>query len=346
MTIASTIVLQKDETDQRKIVFAINQLANRLNSNTAFDPSGIATLSLSAPQGRLSLVTATPVMTSTTSGATTVYYTPCIGQLCPVYDGSQFNMTDLGGELSQATTDSTKSPAACAASKNYDVFIWSDSGTLRATRGPAWSSDTTRGTGAGTTELQMLKGIQTNKNAITNGPGANLGTYVGTIRTNGSSTVDWQLGTIASTGGPAILSVWNCYNRVFVSTLVGDSTLSWTLSSNSVRAANASNNMRVTYISGLAEDAYSASYGVESGGSTNGSAGVGYNSTSAFSGGYAYSQGTNNSISLRGNEFVTTSLGLNFFQALEGNNSTTANTFYGQDTSFRTQNALIFSGMM
>jgi hypothetical protein len=59
-------------------------------------------------------------------------------------------------EMSQATTDATKSPAAVANSSVYDIFLMERfSGTLRATRGPAWSSDTSRGTGAGTSEIDF-----------------------------------------------------------------------------------------------------------------------------------------------------------------------------------------------
>lgn len=38
------------------------------------------------PQGRLTLTTATAIMTSTVSGATTVYYTPASGRYVPLYD--------------------------------------------------------------------------------------------------------------------------------------------------------------------------------------------------------------------------------------------------------------------
>jgi hypothetical protein len=71
---------------------------------------------LGPPQGRLTLVSGTPVMTTTQSAKTTIYYTPYIGQACPLYDGTKFVRTDLGGELSQLSTDA--SPAAAAASKN------------------------------------------------------------------------------------------------------------------------------------------------------------------------------------------------------------------------------------
>src|SRR4030095_7670960 len=134
-------------------------------------PPGTVTLPLLAvppPQGRLTLTAGIPVMTSAVSGQTIVYYTPYIGNQVPLYDGTSFVPTTFA-ELSQLTTDTTKSPAAVGANQNYDEFAWSDSGTVRCTRGPAWSSDTARGTGAGTTELQIIQGFLTNKLVITTG---------------------------------------------------------------------------------------------------------------------------------------------------------------------------------
>lgn len=204
------------------------------------------------PQGRLTLTTATPVLTSTVSAQTTIYYTPYVGCLAPLYDGTYWTPT-VFSELSQATTDSTKSPAACTTNSNYDLFVWDDSGTLRCTRGPAWSSSTSRGTGAGTTELVRVNGILLNANAITNGPGASRGTYVGTIRTNGSSQVDFIFGASGTGGVAGVVGVWNAYNRVKFSHFVRDDTNSWTYNG-AYRSSNASTAMRVSFVRGLNED--------------------------------------------------------------------------------------------
>jgi hypothetical protein len=206
------------------------------------------------PSGRITLTSATPILTADTTGASTVYWTPYKGQWLPLWNGSNFVWTDMGGELSQATTDATKSPAACANNSNYDMFGWDDSGTKRHTRGPAWTSDTARGTGAGTTELELLNGIPVNKNAITNGPAARKGTYTGSIRTNGTATVDWKFGTIAASGGIANFGLWNNYNRVFVNACVRDSTDTWTYATASWRNANNSATMRCQLIAGLNEE--------------------------------------------------------------------------------------------
>lgn len=293
-----------------------------------------------SPQGRLTLSTGVPVLTSTVSGATTVYYTPYIGQLVPIYDGTRFIPTDTGGELSQTTTDTTKSPAAAGALTCYDMFVWSDSGTIRCTRGPAWvattsgtaivsvaspgvvtwtahglhegspvvftgaglptgitagtvyyvsrspntndfkistslanayagtsvntsgsstgtqtatNGDTVRGSGSGTSELQYTNGILTNAQDITNGPVAGKGTYVGTIRTNASSQVDFIFGASASGGTAASLNLWNMYHRLQILTTVTDSGSSYTYSSSSRRVARASSGNAVSFINGRAE---------------------------------------------------------------------------------------------
>jgi hypothetical protein len=198
-------------------------------------------------------------MTSTVSGASTVYYTPYVGQACPVWGGSSLAMIDLGGELSQALSDATKSPAAASTSSNYDMFVWLDVATKRCTRGPAWSTATTRGTGAGTTELERVNGFLVNKYAITNGPAARYGTYVGSVRVTGAGTVSHIFGSAAAGGGYAFFGVWNAYNRVNVSTSVNDTSTAYTYTTAAWRYANAGT-VYATVMSGLSEDLVDVRY--------------------------------------------------------------------------------------
>jgi len=293
--------------------------------------------------GRLTLASGTPVMNSDQAGKTTVYFTPYNGDVIPIYDGTDMVPTQFT-ELSQATTDATKSPAAVAANKNYDKFVWNDAGTKRCTRGPAWSSDTARGTGAGTTELEMVKGVLVNKYDITNGPAAQRGTYVGTIRSNGSSQIDWKLGSSAAGGGEAFLGVWNMYNRVSVAACVRDSTNSWSYNSATIRSLNNSATNRISVVFGLAEDTYKVDVLVfgSSGAASNLTVGIGINSTSVNS---AMRQGL---IGLGYNGNATayvagTALGFNYFQALDINGNGTDNlTRYGlaSDTNVTVREAL------
>ena len=238
------------------------------------------------PGGRLTVASATPVITATDSGNTTMYYTPYLHDKLPLFDGKNWRIHQFT-ELSQATTDNTKSPAAVAADSNYDIFGWDDSATLRATRGAAWSSSTARGTGAGTTELEYLNGILVNKIAITNGPAAQRGTYLGTIRSNGSSQIDYILGGTAAGGTAAVIGVWNMYNRVTVSPVVKDSTNAYTYNSTTIRSLNNSAGNRISMIRGLDEDGVTATLQVPFTGGASGdyAAAVSLDATASLAGG-------------------------------------------------------------
>jgi len=200
------------------------------------------------PGGRLTLTTAVPVTTSDVTGATTIYYSPHRHNVVWLYDGTTWTSSTFS-ELSQATTDNTKSPAAVANNSNYDLFVWNDAGTLRCTRGFAWTLDTGRGTGAGTTELELLDGRHVNKIAITNGPAAQRGLYVGTVRSNGSAQINDSM---------LLRHVWNKYHRALRPMRRLESTASWAYTSTTVREANGSTANRLQFVRGLDEDAVTA----------------------------------------------------------------------------------------
>ncbi|MBS0528891.1 MAG: DUF2793 domain-containing protein [Proteobacteria bacterium] len=204
---------------------------------------------VSPPLGRLTLQSGVPVMAASQSGATMLYYTPYGGNQIPIYDGTNMVRTAFS-ELSQGTTDTTKSPAAVAASKIYDLFVWNDGGTLRLSRGPAWTNATTRGY-----SLAAFNGILVNASSITNGPAAERGTWVGTIASNASSTIDYIFGTSGTGGVAGRLMVWNSYNRVNVGTTVVDTT-SYTDSSNTIKQFHSGGSgMQVELLLGAQTDA-------------------------------------------------------------------------------------------
>jgi hypothetical protein len=191
--------------------------------------SGAVGATVTQPQGRLTLTSLTQVTTSDVVGATTLFYTPGSGgNQVPIWNGAIMVPTAFA-ELSQLTTDATKSPAAVIANSVYDVFVWNDAGTIRGTRGPAWASDTSRGTGAGTSEIQLLNGVWTNKFDITNGPTAGFGTMVGSARADASS----QFKDTA-----AFRWVSNAYNAVSRPLKVTEAASSWVYTSATFRQAN------------------------------------------------------------------------------------------------------------
>jgi len=217
------------------IVFADN--LNAANYPYATVPAG----------GRLTLTTAVPVTTTDVTGATTIYYTPYINNIIPIYNGQGYvNRTFT--ELSNITTNSATGkagPATVTTASNYDLFVWNDAGTLRLTRGPLWTSSTARGTGAGTTELVSVLGTYLNAVAISNGPAAQRGTYVGTVRSDGSSQINDSL---------LLRHVWNQFNRTSRRLSVTDATATWTYSTAAYRQANGSTANQVSIVCGQNED--------------------------------------------------------------------------------------------
>lgn len=295
------------------------------------------------PQGRLTLATATPVMTSDQSAKTTIFYTPAGGNQIPIYDGANFRMytfTELSNITSNSATGSA-GPAVVANTSNYDLFVWNNAGTLTLTRGPLWTSDTARGAGAGTTQLSLQNGINVNTVAITNGPGATLGTYVGSVRSNGTATIDWLMGAAGTgTAQEARLCVWNAYNRRTARARVTDTTASWSYTSATVRASNNSNGNRISFINGLSEDSVSAQFqqlmsSAILGGNT--AIGIGLDSTTTIS-----ADSTRGNVTYFVNENLAASapyagypgLGFHFLQAQENSDGANANTFFGAASNY------------
>lgn len=315
-----------------------------------------ATVAPTFPQGRLTLTSGVPVMVSDTTGQTTVYYCARGGGTgsfyVPLYDGSAWAMHLVTGQLSQATTDTTKSPAAVANNSNYDLFVWLDGATYRCTRGPAWSSDTARGTGAGTTELEAVNGFLVNKVAITNGPAAQRGLYVGTIRSNGSAAIDWSLRPAAAAGGTNNrLCVWNMYNRANVAATSRESANSWTYDSVTPRPFNNSASNRISFVRGLDEDALDA-FAIAFGGQTNTQYTailIGLDSTSAgWDGNIRHPNNTAITVNngLYSSAKGLPGLGFHYLQLLEAVAGGTA-TFYGDnDDPTRQQSGIQMSMLM
>lgn len=293
----------------------------------------------SQPQGRLTLSTGVAVMTSTVSNATTVYYTPSNGNIIPIYDGTNF-VPRTFSEISQLTTDTTKAPAACTTNSNYDQFVGWTGSACALYRGPAWTSNTARGTGAGTSELEFFNGFYVNKNAITNGPAARQGIYVGTIRTNGASTVDYNVGGGASGGFAGSLGVWNMYNRNFTTCQSVDGGTSYTLTSNTIRQARASAGNQVSVLVGLAVDTICVSYQTRIDTAAVSGAfaqiGIGEDTTTSFTSPRIFIK-TVAAVLFLGSPYTTIIkvplLGYHTYAALEASDSVNANSFNGDSNA-------------
>ena len=210
------------------------------------------------PTGRLTTTSGAPVITPD-ADAYNVYYTPYIGAAIPIFNGTTF-VTLAYDELDLALDANAAHTNYHQLAKVFDCFVINDNGTIRLVSGPAWSSATSRGTGAGTTELERIFGIYTNKYDIASARygsnsgdtvdvGANEGTYVGTFRTVGDGRV---------TDGVGSRYIWNAFNRVRKPLRRIIATDTWNYSTASWRAANGGSSS-VDYVCGLSIDMVEAS---------------------------------------------------------------------------------------
>jgi hypothetical protein len=245
--------------------------------------TGVAT----PPGGRLTLTSATPVLSATVTAASGLIYTPYLGNTVPQWNGTTWSST-VFAEISQALSDTTHSPAAAVANSLYDLFVWFNAGVATLSRGPVWTNSTTRAA-----SLSRIQGFLTNTLAITNGPGAGYGLYVGTVMTDVmAAAVTFAPNPAAASGGPttgssagnpgAWIGLWNQNNRVVLTTEAQDSKSSpWTYATASWRSSDGSNNNRITAVIGSAEDAVSATFADVTSGNDSCFIGIGIDSTTA-----------------------------------------------------------------
>lgn len=301
-----------------------------------------ATPSVPPPQGRLTLTSATPVLTSGVTAGTSLYYTPYVGNLVPIYNGASMVPTAFS-ELTLSLVSSH------AANTIYDVFVFSKSGVLTLVTGPAWTNSSAatgaRGSGSSTTELTRIGGMYVNAVAMSarNGSttynvGANLATYLGSILIDGSAG---QLTCHTAFGQSRKWGVWNAYNQQQIFLIAGatgdytsNTTTGW-------RAANASTANSLQTFVGLPGIAVKVSRKVNmysSSGNASPMIGIGLNSTSSptglVAGNYTGATGSAsvNNVSMVAELFRRDRFGMDVFTALEqAQNTGTAQWLGGEN---------------
>jgi hypothetical protein len=160
-------------------------------------------------QGRLTLQTNDPVPTGDLTSKSVVYFTPYIGNAISLYDGSKWKVVNF------AQVSLTLS--ALSSNANYDIFGYSNGGTLTLELGPVWTDAFNR-----STSLSLQDGVYCKSTDLTR-------RYLGTIRTTTTSTTEDSLYRRL---------VWNAQNRVIKKVYKESSAGPWTYGTSSWRLLN------------------------------------------------------------------------------------------------------------
>lgn len=210
------------------------------------------------PPGRITLTTGVGVTSSDVTGATTIYYNAMGGRVLPVYNGSAWYNIDVSTDLSCALDADTGHTGYQQSGKNHDVWGAYVSGTTYFGTGPTWDagavagSNTARGTGAASTEIEWFQGMPVNKNSMVLRHGSASGNTVtvparqalllGTIRMTANGVTEDSF---------AKRFVSNAFNAVPRPMRAVDATSTWAYSTATWRQANAATANQLAYVQTL-----------------------------------------------------------------------------------------------
>lgn len=252
--------------------------------------------------GRLTLTSGTPITISDTTSST-LYFTPYRGNRVTLYDGTRWSMHSFS-EISLSLT--------ITSGKNYDVFVYSNSGTLTLELSAAWAGDTSR-----TDALTTLNGVYV-KSAD------NTRRYLGTIRASASNTV---------ADSRATRLLWNAYNRVSKLVYITHSTGSWSYTTAIFRPSNNDTTKFVGVVTGLAEQTFYTKIAQLI--STGGAAffiGVCPNCTASTGAGYGYIANAASQM-VQAHFYEMPAAGYNYYQWTELGNAGTITVYGNADQS-------------
>lgn len=273
-------------------------------------------------EGRLTVVTGTPVPTTDQTSKSTLYWTPCDPSFQSVTNGviSLYNGTSI---VDISITEKSLSLSSLTSGKNYDVFMDYNSGTPQLVLSAAWTDDVTRANALG------LVYDSTRFETIITKSGTNAYRWIGTIRTTGTTTTE---------DSAANRFVWNAYNqtRRVLSNPV-ETTNSWSYTTNTVRQANGNSANQFDYVTGNSTvliEANLVAVAVAKNSSANGpKTGIGVDATTAFTGlqSASYNDGTATITSTMTTIYRgTPGLGHHYIAWLENGGDGTS-TFLGDD---------------
>lgn len=245
-------------TDPTDVGEGLDTLADRVTviEGGGIGGGGIVSAPPSVCEGRLTLESGVALSTSDQTAKTSLYFTPYNGNKVGLYDGADWAIYNF--------TERTLSLSGYTADKNYDIWLYNNSGTLTLDS-TVWTNDTTRATALTTQDGVLVKSGDTTRR------------YIGTIRITGT--------TGQCEDSVSKRYVWNNVNRKRRNLRVTESTDTWSGSGGAAwRYANNSDVNRVFYVAGMSEDLAEAVCHFSGGGTgTASSMGIGVDTGTANS---------------------------------------------------------------
>jgi hypothetical protein len=280
--------------------------------------------------GRLTPVTATPVLTTDATGATSLFWAPYKGNRMTLYDTTEADWFGyIFSELSLAGTNFS------AASTLYDIFIANAATGSTRFDSPrlllsavAWSNST-----AGSSTRETALAVQDGVYVLSTDHSKR---YLGTILTNATGG---QIDCVFSSSSRApVLGLWNYYNRRLAKLTRIESTSSWTFGTVAYRQANNSAANQIDLAIGMASPVSATLHNqIEPSTSSAGaSVGMGLDTLSSPSAGGNTAGVYNTTLSLGvTNDYANNALaaGRHYIAALEYSNGTSC-IFYGVSQYF------------
>jgi hypothetical protein len=317
------------------ITLGTKTLKSRINNNVAYAPGQYWIISATTTEGgdeiygnviavpnpfpgeqvcngRLTLTTATPVLTSNVTAATTIYFTPYNGAKISLYENGVW-VTRLFAEASLALTNFT-------ASTNFDIFGYWSAGAL-VLEAVAWTNTTTRATAIVTQDGIWCK------------TGYLYKRYLGTIRTT-STTGQTEWSPVAR---PANMLIYNAPgNQIVTKVKVIDPTDAWATAAD-WHEMNGSTLNRINIVNGLTYNESEIKSNVIAVSTSNsiGLSGIGLDSNVNIADLQAYFGGLTSMQAGCVETLVNgIPLGFHYLQALEAASGATVN-FYGTAATYR-----------
>lgn len=178
-------------------------------ANRKFQLDRLLGMTRFSPGGRLTLTSGTPWLTSDTTGATTIYYTPAEHDLIMLWDGTRWVLRQF--------TETSLAVGSVTADLPYDIFAYDNSGTL-ALEKLAWAAPgTSRATDVTFQDGRLCKS------------GDKTRLYLGTFAPYSTTQV-----RVTSSS----CRLWNMYNRALRPLYAGETTDSWNYTTATWREIN------------------------------------------------------------------------------------------------------------